>query len=91
VAVFSPADTVRVGATVSVGGVEETGGGALDFAASAFGLRGLSHFSQRIPRVIAAPHMKHFEAMETSSGFAILRPLLVLLQRDRLRRLLEAP
>jgi hypothetical protein len=29
-----------------------------------FGLRGLSHFSQRIPREIAAPHMKHFEAMK---------------------------
>jgi hypothetical protein len=53
----------------------------LDFAVSCFGFRGLSHFSQRIPRVIAAPHMKHLEAI----GRAILRPLLVLLQRDSLR------
>jgi hypothetical protein len=43
------------------------GGGGLIVAggdAACFGLRGLSHFSQRIPRVIAAPHMKHFEAMK---------------------------
>jgi hypothetical protein len=31
--------------------------------------------------------MKHLEAIE----LVILRPLLVLLQRDRLRRILEAP
>src|ERR1051325_2686322 len=30
----------------------------------AFGFRGLSHFSQRMPSEIAAPHMKHLEAIE---------------------------
>jgi hypothetical protein len=61
------------------------GGGAVLAFASAFGFLGLSHFSQRIPLLIAAPHMKHLEAIER----AILRPLLVLLQRDSLRRRLE--
>src|SRR3954469_16427935 len=74
------------GAGVGIGGA--SGGGAtLVFASGVFGFLGLSHFSQRIPLLIAAPHMKHLEAIER----AILRPLLVLLQRDRLRRLLEAP
>jgi hypothetical protein len=63
-------------AVLSPTGFEATGGGAggaggggaasavtAVFAAGGFGLRGLSHFSQRIPRVIAAPHMKHFWAM----------------------------
>jgi hypothetical protein len=33
---------------------------------------GLSHFSQRIPREIAAPHMKHFDAIG-APGLAMLR------------------
>jgi hypothetical protein len=39
--------------------------------AGCFGFLGLSHRSQRIPRVIAAPHIKHFEAM----GQALFRDL----------------
>src|SRR5437660_8083406 len=67
------------------GGGGAGSGAASFFGADAFGLRGLSHFSQRIPRAIAAPHMKHFWAIPPISGPAILRLLLVLLQRDSLR------
>src|SRR3954447_10931122 len=60
VAVLSPAGA-------GAGGGGGGGGGAASFfAADSFGLRGLSHFSQRIPRAIAAPHMKHFWAMNRS-------------------------
>ena len=86
----------RVAVLSPAGGGAGRGGGAGDgaasfFAAGSFGLRGLSHFSQRIPRAIAAPHMKHFWAMNRSLGPAILRLLLVLLQRDSLAAVLEAP
>jgi len=82
----------RVAVLSPTGGGAGGGGGAASFfAADAFGLRGLSHFSQRIPRAIAAPHMKHFWAIPPISGPAILRLLLVLLQRDSLRAVLEAP
>src|SRR3954449_7434911 len=82
----------RVAVLPPTGGGAGGGGGAASFfAADSFGLRGLSHFSQRIPRAIAAPHMKHFWAIPPISGPAILRLLLVLLQRDSLRAVLEAP
>src|SRR5438270_1442077 len=60
VAVLSPTGLDAMGGG---GGAAGGGAGASVFAADCFGLRGLSHFSQRIPRAIAAPHMKHFWAM----------------------------
>jgi len=44
------------------GGAAWTGSPATGFCSPDF-FRGLSHFSQRIPLEIAAPHMKHFEAI----------------------------
>jgi hypothetical protein len=73
VAELSPNDAFRVTTSAAGGGGTTTAGGSGGSAAgcgaglACFGLRGLSHFSQRIPRVIAAPHMKHFEAMKRSS------------------------
>src|SRR5437763_11824496 len=63
VAVLSPTGFDGAGGG---GGAAGGGAGASVFAADCFGLRGLSHFSQRIPRAIAAPHMKHFWAMNRS-------------------------
>jgi hypothetical protein len=49
-------------AAALIGGIGAGGGGAAATAASLF-LRGLSHLGQRMPCVIAAPHMKHFWAI----------------------------
>jgi hypothetical protein len=65
VAVLSPTGFEVTGGGGGEAGGGGSGGGAISvFAADCFGLRGLSHFSQRIPRAIAAPHMKHFWAMD---------------------------
>jgi 3-hydroxybutyryl-CoA dehydrogenase len=58
-----PPSVAGFGGAGGVTGSTEGGGTVADFVAAAFGLRGLSQRSQRIPRVIAAPHMKHFEAI----------------------------
>jgi len=64
VAVLSPTGFETAGgAAVGAGGGGAGTEAASVFAADCFGLRGLSHFSQRIPRAIAAPHMKHFWAI----------------------------
>jgi hypothetical protein len=66
VAVLSPTGFETVGGDATAGGAGAGGAASAvtaGFAAASFGLRGLSHFSQRIPRVIAAPHMKHFWAI----------------------------
>src|SRR5438270_13339299 len=60
VAVLSPTGFEVTGGGGGAAGGGAAGGAAAVFAADSFGLRGLSHFSQRIPRAIAAPHMKHF-------------------------------
>src|SRR4051795_603685 len=65
VAVLSPAVFAATGGGGGGAGDRSAGGGVASFfAAVSFGLRGLSHFSQRIPRAIAAPHMKHFWAID---------------------------
>ncbi len=67
-----------------VAGATEGAGGVTGFTFSA-GLpfeRGLSHFSQRIPRVIAVPHMKHFEAILGASRTADVTRLGPVRQRD---------
>src|ERR1051326_7020604 len=55
------------------------GSGVLPLSVFAFALRGLSHFSQRIPSEIAAPHMKHLEAI---AGFRIGSPILTQIKID---------
>src|SRR5258708_25114183 len=68
----------------AAGAAAEGAGGVTGFTFSA-GLpfeRGLSHFSQRIPRVIAVPHMKHFEAILGASRTADVTRLGPARQRD---------
>jgi hypothetical protein len=67
VAVAAPPERrVSTGCFGAAADAGSAGGGAGVFAADGFGFRGVSHRSQRIPRAIAAPHMKHFWAMERS-------------------------
>jgi hypothetical protein len=69
VGAFGFDETGALARGVSTGG--EGGMTSVAAGAGCFGFLGLSHRSQRIPRVIAAPHMKHFEAM----GQALFRDL----------------
>jgi hypothetical protein len=68
---FGFAETGALARGASTGGEGGITSDAALAGAGCFGFLGLSHRSQRIPRVIAAPHMKHFEAM----GQALLRDL----------------
>src|ERR1700682_1283562 len=71
-------------ASAFAGGAAGGAGGVTGFTEMA-GLpfaRGLSHFSQRIPRVIAEPHMKHFEAILGTSRTADVTRLGPVRQRD---------
>jgi hypothetical protein len=83
----SPGTLARAGTAISTEGFGRegrfgnAGGGnatltdvALGFFSACFGRRGVSHRSQRIPRAIAAPHMKHFEAIEPEPWTAYLTP-----------------
>src|SRR6185436_14531578 len=63
----SPRAAGRGGSDAVTGGT-----GVVPLSVFVFGLRGLSHRSQRIPSEIAAPHMKHLEAIRGSPILAQL-------------------